>query len=210
MTQCLTTDHVAPAADTFKGDNAKLIECIAALLSLDEQGVLKPHGVGAHARVLMSAAAARLAVVAPARQYADSTSELHVSDSSFEDWYQAHPKAYRGDKQFARDSYAAGMGDPLVVNAATCIPITPSEIQSGVTRVRWAELLIRQLPVTHEGRNSWLLNYSALPRAKVPTPICARPPAGWQCSRKSEHEGPCAAHPVLDESPLETGEGDAR
>lgn len=39
------------------------------------------------------------------------------------------------------------------------IPLTPAEIQSGLDRVRWAELLIRQLPDKHEGRNSWLLNY---------------------------------------------------
>ncbi|AVQ84253.1 hypothetical protein [Variovorax sp. PMC12] len=49
------------------------------------------------------------------RVYADSTSHLHVGDSSFEDWFQAHPKACTGDKQLARDAYAAGMGDPLVV-----------------------------------------------------------------------------------------------
>lgn len=39
------------------------------------------------------------------------------------------------------------------------IELTPAEIQSGLDRVRWAELLIEQLPVDHEGRNSWLLNY---------------------------------------------------
>lgn len=42
------------------------------------------------------------------------------------------------------------------------IELTPAEIQSGVTRVKWAEGLIRQLPEHHEGRNSWLLNYSAV------------------------------------------------
>jgi hypothetical protein len=25
--------------------------------------------------------------------------------------------------------------------------------------LKWAELLIKQLPEEHEGRNSWLLNY---------------------------------------------------
>lgn len=49
--------------------------------------------------------------------YKDSTPRLHVGNSSFEDWYQAHPKACTGDKQLARDSYAAGMGDPLVTYA---------------------------------------------------------------------------------------------
>lgn len=46
--------------------------------------------------------------------YKDSTPQLHVGNSSFEDWYQSHSKAAVGDKQLARDSYAAGMGDPLV------------------------------------------------------------------------------------------------
>lgn len=44
--------------------------------------------------------------------------------------------------------------------AAPSIKLTPAEIQSGHDRVRWAEGLIRQLPVDHDGRNSWLLNYS--------------------------------------------------
>lgn len=41
------------------------------------------------------------------------------------------------------------------------IILTPAEIQSNYNRVQWAEGLIRQLPETHEGRNSWLLNYGA-------------------------------------------------
>ena len=36
---------------------------------------------------------------------------------------------------------------------------TKAEIESGLSRVKWAELLIKQLPEEHEGRNSWLLNY---------------------------------------------------
>lgn len=39
------------------------------------------------------------------------------------------------------------------------IKLTQAEIQSGFDRVRWAEGLILQLPVDHDGRNSWLLNY---------------------------------------------------
>ena len=37
--------------------------------------------------------------------------------------------------------------------------LTKAEIESGLSRVKWAELLIKQLPEEHEGRNSWLLNY---------------------------------------------------
>jgi len=36
---------------------------------------------------------------------------------------------------------------------------TPHEVQSGHTRQRHAEALIRQLPEDHDGRNTWLLNY---------------------------------------------------
>ena len=46
--------------DGFAGDNAKLIESIEALLSLDAAGTLAPHGIGGHARTLLTAAASRL------------------------------------------------------------------------------------------------------------------------------------------------------
>lgn len=50
--------------------------------------------------------------------YKDSTPKLHVGSSSFEDWFQAQPFATQvGVKQMCRDSYAAGMGDPLVTYA---------------------------------------------------------------------------------------------
>lgn len=41
------------------------------------------------------------------------------------------------------------------------INLDKAEIQSGVSRVKWAEGLIRQLPESHDGRNSWLLNYGS-------------------------------------------------
>ena len=39
------------------------------------------------------------------------------------------------------------------------IKLTPNEIQSNFDRVKYADGLIRQLPETHDGRNTWLLNY---------------------------------------------------
>lgn len=36
---------------------------------------------------------------------------------------------------------------------------TGHEVQSGLSRVKNAELLISQLPADHDGRNTWLLNY---------------------------------------------------
>ncbi len=59
--------------------------------------------------------------------YKDSTPLLHVGNSAFEDWFQAQPFATQsGIKQISRDSYAAGMGDPLVTYA------TPSSVQEPV------------------------------------------------------------------------------
>lgn len=51
-------DGVAP--DTFNGDNDHLRECIKALLAMDADGVLVPHGIGGHARALLTAAYHRL------------------------------------------------------------------------------------------------------------------------------------------------------
>ncbi|WP_322068961.1 hypothetical protein [Paraburkholderia bannensis] len=47
--------------DDFRGDTANLILSIKALLELDAEGALVPHGVGGHRRSLLSAAAVRLA-----------------------------------------------------------------------------------------------------------------------------------------------------
>lgn len=49
--------------------------------------------------------------------YVDSAPHLHIGDSAFEDWYQNYLPNSVGHKQIARDAYAAGMGDPLVVVA---------------------------------------------------------------------------------------------
>ena len=46
-------------------------------------------------------------------------------------------------------------------NPKHVIELTPVEIQSRLDRVRFAELLIKQLPADHEGRNTWLLNYGS-------------------------------------------------
>ncbi|WP_315127019.1 hypothetical protein [Comamonas antarctica] len=55
--------------DEFRGDTAALVRNITALLELDAEGALVPHGVGGHARGLLAAAAARLSV-SPAQEHA--------------------------------------------------------------------------------------------------------------------------------------------
>ena len=47
------------------------------------------------------------------------------------------------------------------------IKLSKAEKQSGLTRVKWAEGLISQLPKTHDGRNSWLLNFGIGNEAKM-------------------------------------------
>lgn len=46
--------------DTFRGNTALLRASIAALLELDADGALRPHGIGGHARKLLTAAYHRL------------------------------------------------------------------------------------------------------------------------------------------------------
>jgi len=52
--------------DNFDGDNAHLIRSIEALIALNDKGALAPHGIGGHARALLSSAAVRLTRPAPA------------------------------------------------------------------------------------------------------------------------------------------------
>lgn len=66
--------------------------------------------------------------------YEDSTPELHVGDSAFESWYSTYNPSHKSDKQRARDAYAAGMGDPLVMAAGT-LPTYTDDLE-----LRYAEV----------------------------------------------------------------------
>jgi len=74
--------------------------------------------------------------------YKDSTPRLHVGSSAFEDWFQDQPFATQvGIKQISRDSYAAGMGDPLVTYASpqgAPASLSRSEIDALVYQARVA------------------------------------------------------------------------
>lgn len=81
------TEQAAPAAvavprDTFRGDTTCLVQSIIALLELDADGALVPHGIGGHARALLSAAASRLAAptTKPApQQEASPTTGMNIA-----------------------------------------------------------------------------------------------------------------------------------
>jgi len=48
--------------DEFRGDNDHLRECIKALIELDDDKALVPHGIGGHARALLASAYHRIEV----------------------------------------------------------------------------------------------------------------------------------------------------
>lgn len=49
-----------PITDDFNGDNEHLRRCIRALIELNDDGCIVPHGIGGHARALLSASYHRL------------------------------------------------------------------------------------------------------------------------------------------------------
>lgn len=67
----------------------------------------------------------------------------HILNSRVKDYREGYGRILREFTEYQKNS----------------ISLTTAEVQSGFTRVKWAEGLIKQLPDTHEGRNSWLLNY---------------------------------------------------
>lgn len=67
------------------------------------------------------------------------------------------------------DLIAQGYLQPLPTKFGR-IELTKAEVTGGFTRVQWAERLILQLPASHEGRNSWLLNFGSTPMVAGPLP----------------------------------------
>ncbi|WP_241238586.1 UPF0175 family protein [Burkholderia gladioli] len=52
--------NAAALTDDFRGNDTNLVRSIEALIALNDEGALVPHGIGGLARVLLSAAAVRL------------------------------------------------------------------------------------------------------------------------------------------------------
>ena len=75
--------------------------------------------------------------------YTDSTPQLNVGESSFEGWFATYRPAGKGDKQRARDAYAAGMGDPMVRAARTDTQIVQQteKLAAALNDWRWGGLL---------------------------------------------------------------------
>lgn len=81
-----------PDGDDFNGSTPHLIQCMEALVRLDADGVLVPHGIGRDASKLLSAAANRLrkqpapSVPEEWREFVKRTAEvgLHATNSGVE------------------------------------------------------------------------------------------------------------------------------
>jgi len=62
------------------------------------------------------------------------------------------------------------------------ITLSSIELQSGLSRLRFAEDLILQLPLRHNGRNTWLLNYGTGTEAQAKREIRN---IKWSCATQS-------------------------
>ena len=85
------------------------------------------------------------------------TEDVQFSQQSVNDWAEEAITMLR-----QQQAEIEALETELFVKDAflkTSICLTKAELESGLTRVQWAEALIKQLPEEHEGRNSWLLNY---------------------------------------------------
>ena len=128
----------APAAppvpvDEFRGDTPSLVRNIVALLELDADGALVPHGVGGHARGLLSAAAARLAAAPQA-----PAAPVLVGDGQA-DAYLADP----GRLETLARSHPAGLVRALA-RAAMAAPAAPAE----------GEVLVEVIGLTGSGKSA--------------------------------------------------------
>lgn len=81
--------------DDFGGDNAHLVECINALLDLDDAKALVPHGLGkgSHAYRLLNAAAHRLPTASASTTGGDKDRENPVARPSEDELVEALEKA---------------------------------------------------------------------------------------------------------------------
>jgi len=81
MTTPATTPADGELHDDFRGDDAQLISCIKALISMNDAGALVPHGIGGHARALLSAAAVRLYLATPSPGKAQEPVAWHIGNA---------------------------------------------------------------------------------------------------------------------------------
>ena len=79
-------------------------------LPLPEPGHRGPDGTGVYFNAFTAQQMRDYVAADRAQRQAE-----HVGDSAFESWYSEYCPAHNGDKQRARDAYAAGMGERQAV-----------------------------------------------------------------------------------------------
>lgn len=132
--------------DIFRGDNKKLAESIEALLALDAKGALVPHGIGEHARTLLSTAVQRLATAeAGIKWEADRNALLLAELESSEALDRAEVVLLRPIR-FADlpvvdslDQLSLGHQIELLRDALDHIAKTCHQSRQSTRRIRWIE-----------------------------------------------------------------------
>lgn len=140
--------------------------------------ILAPTGGGSHMELLRKNPGDVLDDIGDLRRYL-----LLVEDECSRIDYNTLP-AERNEMAWVRDVVSLYMGYSGPLAPACCplgdwlkellerrsqrtIDLTPAEVQSDHSRLKWAEGLVRLLPTDHDGRNSWLLNYGRSEEAQA-------------------------------------------
>lgn len=119
-------EHSQPTAqeDSFNGDNGKLIGAANALLSLDEKGALVPHGIGGHAREIISALVARLSSQPTAQ--------------GVEEWVAEHqivcPQVYGSSRAVMVDDLLAFLSSPPLEDGMELVDVQALEAMKEFAR----------------------------------------------------------------------------
>lgn len=157
-----------PIVDDFNGDNAKLVESARAMISLSDSGSLAPHGIGGHARAILSAFIVRTEAAA-----------LSQTAVVVEGWKLVPVEPTEAMCEAAMSS----LGWSRSQAAATAAPITPaSPMMEGAMKV-WSGMLAAapaasggEQCATHKSQKSHLSDREY--EAKYATPERLAKPAG--------------------------------
>ena len=202
----------APAAppvpvDEFRGDTPSLVRNIVALLELDADGALVPHGVGGHARGLLSAAAARLAAAPQAPAGLD---ELRKISEIAACWGCEHPDEPGDTEVVRRVKWAARQ--LRAVSQAPAAPSTHAGMLAAAAHIQakaqahldergsydpdTGAVEMSESNQEHFNTLDELAEEIRMMAEKAAPASCDKTPAGWTCSRAQGHDGPCAAAPA--------------
>ncbi len=113
--------NAAALTDDFRGNDANLVRSIEALIALNDEGALVPHGIGGLARVLLSAAAVRLtsprAAVPAETERSDGSCEEHDGCPTEKAVLQRFWRIHGGKLPVQGSAPAAPVAEPV---CATC------------------------------------------------------------------------------------------